>query len=218
MVNILLSDFSINDDGAYEDLKYYFKPLSKVLVMPFANWEYLQDERHFRELFHYDYGREFLDIEKKLRMYGIQKEDISVISPKDSVEFVLEKIKRADVILLTGGDPNQIAMHMPFEVWEALDDVEIIVGVSAGSMIQCAVYYMHRDYEDDTVPLVKRDSYPFGMTYAFDIILVHYDEENEIQRKAIARHEGRKYGDLILLKDGDYLIYQDYQLIKEVHQ
>ena len=75
---------------------------------------------------------------------------------------------------------------------------------------------MHRDYEDDTVPLVKRDSYPFGMTYAFDIILVHYDEENEIQRKAIARHEGRKYGDLILLKDGDYLIYQDYQLIKEV--
>lgn len=218
MVNILLSDFSINNDGTYEDLKEYFKPLSKVVVLAYANWEYLQDEKHFRELFHYDTGREFLDIVEQFRPYGVEKEDISVISPKDSIEFVLEKIKRADAILLTGGDPNQIAQHMPFEVWEALDDVEIIAGISASAMIQCATYYMYRDYEDDTVPLIKRDNYPLGMTYCFDIIMVHYDANNEIQKKAIERHKGRKYSDLILLKDGDYLIYQDYQLIKEVHQ
>ena len=215
MVNILLSDFSINNDGAYEDLKEYFKPLSKVVVLPYANWEYLQDEKHFRELFDYNNGREFNDIANKLQPYGIQKEDISVISPKDSIEFVLEKIKRADVILLTGGDPNQIAQYMPFEVWEALDDVEIIAGISAGSMIQCAIYYMYRDYKDDTVPLIERDYYPFGMTYCFDIILVHYDEENEIQRRAIARHSGRSYPKLKLLKDGQGLVYKNYMLIKE---
>ena len=144
-----------------------------------------------------------------------KQEDISVINHKDSIEFVLEKIKRADVVLMTGGDPNQIAQHMPFEVWEALDDVEIIVGISAGSMIQCATYYMHRDYEDDTVPLIKKDSYPIGMCYCFDIIMVHYDANNEIQKKAIERHKGRKYGDLILLKDGQGLVYEDCMLIKE---
>jgi hypothetical protein len=214
MVNILLSDFSICHENAYEVLKEYFKPLSKVLVIPYANWEYLQDEEHFEELFDYNNGREFNDIANKLHMYGIQKEDIWVISPKDSVEFILEKIKRADIVLLTGGDPNQIAKHMPFEVWEALDDVKILAGVSAGSMIQCAIYYMCKGYEDDCVPLVKRDSYPFGMTYCFDIIMVHYDENNEIQRQAIARHSGRKYSDLILLKDGEGLVYDDYILTK----
>ncbi len=215
MINILLSDFSINNDNTYEELKEYIKPMSRVLYLPYANWNYLQDEKHFERLFGYNEGREFLDVVNKLHTYGVQKEDIWVISPKDSLGFILEKMERADVIILSGGDPNQIMEHMPFEVYEMLDEKEVIIGISAGSMVQCAIYYMYKDHEDDAVPLIKRDSYPFGMTYCFDIILVHYDKENEVQQKAIARHSGRCYPKLKLLKDGQGLVYEDYMLIKE---
>lgn len=215
MINILLSTLEINNENAYEDLKEYFKPNSKILVMPYANFPYLMEENHFEELFHYDYGREFLDICKQFQPYGIQKEDISVISPKDSVEFILDKMKRVDILLLDGGNPNYIAQYMPFEVYQEMDNMEIIAGISAGSLYQCSIYYMYKGHEDDSVPLLKHDSYPFGMAYVFDNLLVHYNPKDEIQRKAIARHSGRRYSPLVCLKDGEYLVYEDYMRVKE---
>ena len=215
MINILTSTLEINNNKAYEDLKEYINPNSKILVMPYANFPYLMKDNNFDELFNYNYGREFLDIVEQFKPYGVRKEDIWVINPKDTVEFVLDKMKRADIVLLTGGNPDYIAEYMPQEVFEEMDNMNIVIGISAGSMYMCSVYYMYKGYSDDCVPLIKKDNYPFGLTYVFDNILVHYDEEDEIQRKAIARHSGRYYSPLILLKDGEYLVYKDYQLIKE---
>jgi peptidase E len=214
MINILLSDLSICHNEAYENLKEHLKPMSRILVLPYANWEYLQNEENFDRLYNYDYGVEFNDMAKKFYMYGIQKQDICIISPKDSLEFILDKVKRADIIYLSGGCPNQLLHYIPFTVYEALDEAKVILGVSAGAMSQSATYYMYRDYEDETVPLIKRDSYPMGMCYCFDIIMVHYDG-NDVQKRAIERHNGRPYGKLLLLRDGQGLIYKDCQLVGE---
>jgi hypothetical protein len=181
--------------------------------MPYANFPYLMEENHFEELFHYDYGREFLNICKQFQPYGIQKEDISVISPKDSVEFVLDKMKRIGILLLDGGNPDSIVKYMPQEVWEEMDNMEILIGVSAGAMVQASIYYMMKGYQDDSVPLVKQDRLSFGMCYLFNAVVPHYDENDKILRKGVERYRGKHFDDLILLEDGQGIIYEDCEMI-----
>ncbi len=206
MYNVLLSDFSIDNERAYQNLKEVIEPLSKVLVLPYSNWEYIQDEKHYENLYDYHDGDEFNDYYRKLHMYGIQKKDISVISPKDSVEFILSKIRKADIILLSGGDPNQFVKYTPKEVWWELDYKEKIIGISAGSMVQCNFYYMYKDYKDDTVPFVEKDKYYWGMGFVWETIIVHYDG-NELQQQAIKNNEKRKFKPLKLIRDGGGLMY-----------
>lgn len=213
MLNVLLSDFSIDSEEAYKNLKDIFKPMSKVLVLPYSNWEYLQDYNNFDDLYHPYYGEEMNHMARMLNIYGIQKEDINVISPKDTVEFIVERVRKADVILLSGGNPDQFVGYIPIEVWYELDYKDIIVGISAGSMVQCHLYYMFKDYEDDTVPFVKQNKYNLGMEYVWDIILVHYNG-NPIQQQGIRNHNKTKHMPLMLIEDGGGLVYKDNELIK----
>lgn len=185
MVNILLEGYNIDAPWLYEELKHYIKPCHRVAVVAFS----FRDSR-VRSASDWDllYGREggkfYGGIVGGFAAYGVAEDQISFLNYfTDTRESAKKKIENADIVYFLGGLPDRM-MDRIREF--ALEDTlmahgGIVMGYSAGAMIQLAEYHLSPDGD---YPEFRYDK---GLPYLKGFYLeVHY-EERAAQEAAIRR-------------------------------
>ena len=174
MVNILLEGYDIDAVWLYDALKKYIKPTRRVAVVAFS----FRDNRvksfaDWNALYGQENGRFYSGIVGSFTAYGVSEKNISFINYfADTKESAKKKIEDADIIYFLGGLPDRMMARIKeFELQEILMQHNgIIMGYSAGAVIQLAEYHLS---PDEDCPEFK---YYEGLPYLNDFYMqVHYE-------------------------------------------
>ncbi len=185
MKNILLSLYNFNEDWCFYKLIDIINPQDKVLIIPFSYHEkWLKDEEDWYNAFNKINGTHYDDIVEPFLSYGILKENIKWINQfEDSVDIMKYKIRDSNIVFFTGGYPDKMMERLKkFDLIDELEEYEgIMIGSSAGAMIQISEYHITIDQDYDEF------SYNKGLNIIknFDIE-VHY-EKSDRQKQSIVR-------------------------------
>ena len=185
MVNILLEGFDIDTPWLYEKLKNYIRPFHTVAVIAFSfrdervkslsDWEALYGEQN---------GKYYRGIVDGFSAYGISEDKINFVNYfADTKDSAAQKVKTADIIYFLGGLPDRMMDRIKeFNLYDILIKHNgIIMGYSAGAVIQLAEYYLD---PDEDYPVF---GYYEGLPYLDSFyVQVHY-VGSEAQDAAITR-------------------------------
>lgn len=185
MINILLEGYDIDAPWLYDELKNYIKPNYSVAVVAFS----FRDSRvkslsDWNVLYSKENGRFYDGIVGGFMSYGIAEDNIRFINYfTDTKEAAKQKIKEADIVYFLGGLPDRMMDRIKeFDLWDVLMQHNgIIMGYSAGAVIQLAEYHLQPD-ED-----YSEFGYYEGLPYLDDFYMeVHY-EGTAVQDESIKR-------------------------------
>lgn len=185
MINILLSRYNFDETWCYERLKDIIKSNYRVLVVPLSfDDRKISSDEDWQKSYNPNYGKYYKEVVSPFASYGIREEDISWINYfTDKKENIIEMIGKSDILFFTGGLPdktmdrlNELGLIKYIETFKG-----IIIGASAGAMIQTKEYHISPDEDYDT----------FSYNRGLDIIKsfnieVHYNE-TDIQKSSINR-------------------------------
>ena len=165
-----------NIDDFYEDLRDYFSPEQKVAVVAFSFYDdYVTDADSWEKVYGKGVGRCYFETIEPLGAFGIPEENITFINYfTDTKESAAQKIKNADVIYFTGGLPDRMMDRIrEFELCDLLlAHKGVVVGYSAGAVIQLGEYHLS---PDDDYPAF---GYYKGLPYLDGFSLeVHYENK-----------------------------------------
>lgn len=185
MIHILLEGYDIAAAWLYEDLKRYIQPTHKVTVLAFSFRDNrVQSLTDWNELYSKENGKYYGGITGGFAAYGIPKENITFINYfTDTKESAAQKIGNADILYFPGGLPDRMMDRIKeFNLYDALMKHDgIVMGYSAGAVIQLAEYHLS---PDDDYPAFQ---YYKGLPYLDDFYMeVHY-EATDIQNHSIQR-------------------------------
>ena len=207
MINILLSTQCINEDVCFEELKNVINETMTVLVIPFSFGDDIKSKEDFDLLYSSRLGKYYPSIVEPFAKYGIREEQISFADYFLDTEVSLKrKIERSDILFFTGGFPDKmIERLLKANVVNQIQCFEgIVMGYSAGAMIQLDTYHItqDKDYADF--------SYQTGLGVVKDIMVeVHY-ENTDIQNQSIQRVKNDGYLDVYTIGDiGGIVINQE---------
>ena len=185
MVNILLEGYDIDAPWLYDELKNYIQPSHRVAIIAFS----FRDSRvksldDWNNLYSKDNGIFYEGIVGSFAAYGISEYNISFVNYfTDTKESAKRKIENADIIYFLGGLPDRMMYRIKeFDLRDSLMNHKgIIMGYSAGAVIQLAEYHLS---PDDDYPEFR---YYEGLSYLNNFYLeVHY-ENTSIQNAAIQK-------------------------------
>lgn len=185
MVNILLDGYMIDAPWLFDALKNYIKPSHKVVVVAFSFRDSrigdLNDwERHYGK----NDGKFYGGIVGSLKSYGIQENNIVFLNYfLDTKESAREKVQSADVLYFLGGLPDRMYERLKeFDLIDTLAAYDgVVIGYSAGAVIQLAEYYLTPDDDYHVFGYYK------GLPYVSDFYIeVHY-QNADIQNASIKR-------------------------------
>lgn len=185
MINILLEGYDIGAPWLYDDLKNYIKPNLSVAVVAFS----FRDNRvkslsDWNALYSKETGKYYDGIVGGFASYGISEDNVSFINYfTDTKETAAQKIASAGIIYFLGGLPDRMLDRIKeFDLYDILLKHEgIIMGYSAGAVIQLSEYHLS---PDDDYPEFK---YYEGIPYLNNFYLeVHY-EGTDVQDESIRR-------------------------------
>ena len=185
MVNLLLSLYNFDEDWCYTVLKYIIKENHSVLIIPFSyHDDWLKDEFDWDKAFNNQYGTHYKEIVSPFLSYGIDENNIKWMNQfKDSIDLMKEKIKKSDIIFFTGGYPDK--MFDKLKKYDLIDILEsfdgIMIGSSAGAMIQISEYHVTKDLDYD------RFDYYNGLDIIKDFDIEVHFENTELQNLSILR-------------------------------
>ena len=185
MINLLLSLNNFDEDWCYEKLKSIIKENHKVLIIPFSYHDkWLANIECWNRAFNKLNGTHYKEIISPFLSYGINEDNIKWINQFiDSEEVMKEKINSTDIIFFTGGYPDK--MMYKFKKYNIIDELEkfdgIVIGTSAGAMVQISEFHITQDSDYDDYSYHKG----LNMIDNFDIE-VHF-ANTEIQNISILR-------------------------------
>ena len=223
MVNMLFSLYNFHEKWAKDEVKKYINYNDKVLIIPFSFGEKISNHTEWQCAYNKEYGGYYKSIVLPFLSYGIKEENINWINYfKDTKEEAKEKVRNSDIIFFTGGLPDKMMYRL--EEFHLVNEIEnfkgIIIGSSAGAMIQISEYHITPDKDYNTF------SYNKGLNLIknFDIE-VHY-EETEVQKHYINKVLDEKIDTVYAIKDTGGIIIDnekitllgDTQIFKEVEQ
>lgn len=183
-MNVLLNLYNFQEDWAYNILQYALEPDMKVCLLPLS---FHEDWVRSKREWNIEYGpksHNFLEFVEAYGAYGIPKEQIvSVNYFKDSQASARAKVENADVLFFTGGFPDKMMARLQeMELVETIQNFQgIVMGSSAGAMIQFDVYHISEDKDYDHFQYHEG----LGLLHGFEVE-VHY-EGSDIQNAAIER-------------------------------
>lgn len=170
MVNVLLNYYNFDGEWARPHLHKYLQNLPQVLILPLA---YRESQAWDSESWLSIYGKggeKYDNILRPFLSYGYREEDIVWLNPYDGTEHA-QLINNAKVLFFTGGMPEKaIARMVQLGIVDAVKNFNgIVMGASAGAMLQLETYHITPD-----------DDYPdygiwqgLGMVRGLDLE-VHY--------------------------------------------
>ncbi len=185
MINILLEGYDITAPWLYDELKKYIMPNHSVAVVAFSFRDSkVQSLSDWNSLYSKEIGKLYNGIVGGLTAFGISEESITFVNYfSDTKESAAQKIKQSDIVYFLGGLPDRMMDRIEeFDLIGALKDYNgIVMGYSAGSVIQLAEYHLS---PDDDYP---EFGYYKGIPLLDDFYLeVHY-ENTETQNNSIRR-------------------------------
>lgn len=216
MVNILLEGYDIDAPWLYDNLKKYIKPDDSVAVAAFSFRDVqVKNLNDWNALYSRENGICYGGITRGFASYGLSEDRISFINYfTDTKESAAKKIKIADIVYFPGGLPDRMMDRIrEFELTDALlHHNGVIMGFSAGAVIQLAEYHLSPD--DDYAVF----QYHEGLPYLNDFYLeVHYEGtllQNEAIRRVMAERGKTVYATAaqsgaILVDDGKITLLGD---------
>lgn len=185
MINILLEGYDIDAAWLYEGLQKYIKSNSKVVVIAFSfRGNRVRSVEDWNLFYSKENGKYYGGITGGFSPFGIPESNITFLNYfTDTKETAMEKVKQADILYYLGGLPDQMMDRiMEFDLYDMLLHHQgIVMGYSAGAVIQLAEYHLSPD--DDYAEF----GYYKGIPYLSDFYLeVHY-QGTDIQNRAITR-------------------------------
>lgn len=198
MVNILFSSYNFNEKWAKGSMEKYIKCNDKVLVIPFSFGENISNNMDWQDAYSKGNGKYYNTIVLPFLSYGIGEENIDWINYfKDTEESAKKKVRNSDILFFTGGLPDKI-MHR-LKAFDLINEIEsflgVIIGISAGAMIQIEDYHITPDKDYDTF------SYNRGLNLIRDFdIEVHY-EDTEIEKNYINKVLNERTDSVYAIKD-----------------
>ena len=185
MTNILLESYDIDAEWLRDALAQYLKPQSNVLVVAFS----LRDKEvkgtaEWQMIYGRENGKYYHAIVDPFQTYGIPEKNITFLNYfTDSPASAADKARQADIIYFLGGLPDRMMDRiLEFGIYdELLRHRGVVMGVSAGALIQLAEYHLSPD--DDYPEFGYYRGIPFLDGFYIE---VHY-EGNPVQNDAIRR-------------------------------
>ena len=209
MVNILFSLYNFHEKWAKDTIEKYINNNDKVLVIPFSFGKKISNDMDWQSAYSKDNGKYYKSIVLPFCSYGITEENIKWINYfKDTKENVKDKVRNSDIIFFTGGLPDKMMRRL--KEFDLINEIEnfagIIIGSSAGAMIQIAEYHFTPDEDDDIF------SYNKGLNLIKDFdIEVHY-KETEIQKNYINKVLNEKTDTVYAIKDTGGIIVDNNEI------
>lgn len=185
LINILLEGYDMDAPWLIDELKQVIRPEQRVAVVALS----FRDNRvHSLEewelLYSAERGKYYGGITGGFKSYGISEQNVSFINYfSDNHETAAQKIRQADIVYFLGGLPDRMfaRIHELGLYDELMCHKGIVMGYSAGAVIQSSEYYLAPD--DD----YHEFSYYKGLPYLNGFyIQVHY-EGTPVQLAAINR-------------------------------
>ncbi len=185
MINILLEGYDIDAPWLYGELKNYIKPEYSVAAVAFSFKDSrVRSRSDWDALYSKENGKYYDKITRGFTSYGVSRDKISFINYfADTKQSASQKIEAADIIYFLGGLPDRMMERIKeFGLYDALMSHNgIIMGCSAGALIQLAEYHLSPD--EDYPEFKYYDGLPYLNNFYVE---VHY-EGTEAQDKAIRR-------------------------------
>ena len=185
-MNILSDKLDFNESWAYETLKNIIKPEHKICIIPFAYPdEWIKNKEEWEKAYNIIDGEHYQYMVEPFYTYGIDDNNITLVNYfTDSTERAKAKIHGSDIIFFTGGFPDKIMDRLSeLDLINAVEEHDgIIMGWSAGAMMQCYDYYISPD-EDYPEFVYKK-----GLRCVEDFAVeVHY-KNTDAQNKSIEKY------------------------------
>lgn len=187
MVNMLLSQYNFHEEWARDTIKKYIHSYNKVVVVPFAfSNEAICNPVDWEKAYNKEKGKYYKQIVEPFIDLGISEENITFINYfEDTKDNMKRVIKSSDVVFLTGGLPDMAVEHvLEKDILSSINESKIVIGVSAGALMQLNNYYISpdKDYPEfiylKGLGLIKENFY-IGVHYA------ETDMENNCIKKAL---------------------------------
>ena len=185
MVNVLLESYDLTATFLVEKLRPYIKPNSHVAIVAFS---FLTSQASCLEEWLKLYGREegmfYNWLVDPFAEFGVPEENITFVNYfADTKESAAQKVKNADIIYFTGGLPDAMMDRLyEFELVEHLKNFDgVVLGCSAGAMIQLEEYHITPDWDYPEFGYYK------GLPWLKDFYVEVHFEDSKDQKASICR-------------------------------
>lgn len=184
MINMLFSLYNFHESWAKDSVAKYINSNDKVLIIPFSFYDTLCSDDEWQKEYSKTSSRDYESVITPFISYGIQEENIDWINYfKDTKENAKAKIRNSNIIFFTGGLPDKMMERLiEFDLVHELESFTgVIIGSSAGAVIQLSEYHLTPDGDYSTF------SYYLGLNMINDFAIeVHY-EGTDIQYESIKK-------------------------------
>ena len=188
MTNILLEGYDINAPYLFDEVTKHIKPHHYVAVVALSFRDrVVRNLSDWNDLYSPESGMYYSGITSGFAAYGIPAENITFLNYfTDTSESASQKIRNADIIYFLGGLPDRMMDRIDeFGLREVLlTHNGVIMGYSAGAVIQLAEYHLSPDKDYLAFGYYK------GLPYLDSFYLeVHYDgsEEQNVSIRRVLR-------------------------------
>ncbi|WP_162140094.1 Type 1 glutamine amidotransferase-like domain-containing protein [Haploplasma axanthum] len=210
MVNVLISRTSIiSTPWAIRELEKYFRKDMKVVVLAFSFFGNLTEEEYFNE-----YGIDSIQdikVRNTFELFGIK--DVKwIYYYKQSNKEAINLINNADILYLPGGAPDLMMERINEKgLLSSLKNFKnIVVGSSAGAMIQLERYHISKDNEYNKFAIHE------GLEYINDFFIeVHF--RNRKKQKSSMRRMRKEFKKPVYIIPDDGMIIVDDKKIKTIN-
>lgn len=206
-MNILLNLYDFHEGWAYPTLKDIITSDFRVVIIPFSFHEqWIQDEKQRQNAYGKEYGKYYQDIVRPFHHYGISDDKIQYIDYfTDTYESAKNKIEDSQIVFFTGGLPDKMMERLiEFQLVPTLQEFKgIIMGSSAGAMIQFDEYYISPD--DDYHIFGYYEG--LGLVSGFGIE-VHF-ENTQTQNDSITRFMKERQKPVYIMQNQSALIINE---------
>lgn len=210
MINMLFNLYNFHEDWARDEVGEYISPDDKVLIIPFSFGQEINDEEDWEDAYSKENGEHYESIIEPFLYYGIEESNIKWINYyKDTIKSAQAKLRKNNIVFFTGGFPDKLKSRLnDFHLIDRLENYKgLMIGSSAGAMIQIAEYHITPDGDYD------RFKYSRGLNIIKDFdIEVHY-EGADIQNQSIEKILNEKKDLVYAITDNGGLIFDKGETI-----
>ena len=207
-MNVLLSSYNFHEKWIREELKDYIKENSKVVILPLAFSEkWICNSEQWDNAYSREQGKYYLEIVEPFLSFGIKEENILWLNYyRHNAEEMIDYINNSDVLFLTGGLPDKtIERVLEIGLLDTLKKYKkLIMGASAGAMVQLAEYYISPDEDYEFFGSYNG----LGLTDMDFQIEVHFTK-SEVQMECISKVLKEKADKIYAIGEKGGLIIKD---------
>lgn len=210
MIHILMSRGIFGSPHVVEMAQSFVKPTDQVVIVALSFFEHqAPSQQAYHEL--YQAGSDYYQkLVASFLPYGILENQIQWIDAyHDQKNSAIQKIQQADILYFPGGAPDQMMERIKkMGIQEAIENHKgLMIGSSAGTMIQFETYYISKDTD------YQAFSYQKGLSLLKNFFVeVHY-RRKRTQKRAMKRVFKDHRKPIITIPDDGFVIVTEDRII-----